>query len=176
MNTEYAIGNFRLRFESRARRRCFVVLCYAVFAVADLAWCFLNAEVNPSANPHDAANAWIVAGCMIVSVALIIVFTGVVGDLRVRGDERETHRREHAFFRAYFVLGNFLIGALFAGYFRGANPITPLMPLALREVLTQLPFMLLGAAGILYITLPQSILLWTEPDMDDPEAATQRTV
>lgn len=171
MNTEYAIGNIRIRFESRARRRWFVALCYAVFAVADAAWCFLS-KVNPGANPQNVTSAWIVAGCMIVSVALMIVFTGIVGDWRARGDERETHRREHAFFRAYFVLGNFLIGALFAGYFRGPNPITPLVPLALRQVLVQLPLMLLGAAGILYMTLPQAILLWTEPDLDEnPEAA-----
>jgi hypothetical protein len=166
MNTEYAVGNMRIRFESRARRRWFVALCYAVFAVSDLVWCFLNPKMNPSANPKEATGAWIIATCMILSVALVIVFTGIAGDMRARGDERETHRREHAYFRAYFILGNFLVGALFAGYFRGPNPITPLVPLVLREVLVQLPPLLLGAAGILYITLPQAILLWSEPDMD----------
>lgn len=166
MNTEYAVGNMRIRFESRARRRWFVALCYAVFAVSDLVWCFLNPKMNPSANPKEATGAWIIAGCMILSVALVIVFTGIAGDMRARGDERETHRREHAYFRAYFILGNFLVAALFAGYFRGSNPITPLVPLVLREVLIQLPPLLLGAAGILYVTLPQAILLWSEPDMD----------
>ena len=166
MSTEYAVGNMRIRFESRARRRWFVALCYAVFAVSDLVWCFLNPKMNPSANPKEATGAWIIAGCMILSVGLVIVFTGIAGDMRAPGDERETHRREHAYFRAYFILGNFLVAALFAGYFRGPNPITPLAPLVLREVLVQLPPLLLGAAGILYITLPQAILLWSEPDMD----------
>ena len=174
MNTEYAIGNFRIHFESRKRRRGFVALCYAVFAVSDLVWCFLNPRINPSANPKGNTDAWTVAVCLFLSVMLAIVFTGIVGDMRRRGDERETHRREHAYFRAYFVLGNFLVGALIAGYFRGSNPITPLMPPALREFLVQFPLMLLGAAGILYITLPQAILLWTEPDMDEiPETVTQ---
>jgi hypothetical protein len=38
----------------------------------------------------------------------------------------------------------------------------------------QLPHFLLVATGILYVTLPQAILLWTEPDMDvNPETAMQ---
>jgi hypothetical protein len=63
--------------------------------------------------------------------------------------------------------------ALFAGYFRGPNPITPLVPLALRGFLMQLPNVLLMATVLLHATLSQAILLWTEPDMDvNPEAAT----
>jgi hypothetical protein len=174
MNTEYAIGNIRIHFESRARRRWFVALCYAVFAVSDLVWCFLNPKMNPGANPQGSAEAWIVAGCLFLTVVLVVVFTGIVGDPQVGGDEREILRREHAYFKAYFVLGNFLVAALFTGFLRGSNPITPHVPLLWREVLLQLPFMLLGAAGILYITLPQAILLWTELDMDEsPEAASQ---
>jgi hypothetical protein len=45
--------------------------------------------------------------------------------------------------------------------------ITPLLPVALRGYLTQLPSIILWATGILYVTLPQAILLWTEPDMDE---------
>ncbi len=166
MNTEYAVGNIRIHFESRGRRRWFVALCYAVFAVSDLVWCFLSPKMNPSANLKEATGAWIIAGCMILGAALVIVFTGIAGDMRSRGDERETHRREHAYFKAYFVLGNFLVSALIASYFRGPNPVSPLLPQTLQEFLAQLPLMLLGAAGILYITLPQAILLWTEPDME----------
>jgi len=166
MNTEYVVGNIRIHFEARARRRWFVALCYAVFVVSDLVWCFLNPKMNPGVDPKAAMSAWIIAACMLVSVMLVIVFTGIAGDMRARGDERETHRREHAYFKAYFVLGNFLVGALIAGYFRGPNPFTPLMPLAVRALLVQLPLVLLMAAGILYMTLPQAILLWTEPDME----------
>lgn len=38
MNTEYAVGNIRIRFESRARRRWFVALLYALLAQAILLW------------------------------------------------------------------------------------------------------------------------------------------
>jgi hypothetical protein len=37
---------------------------------------------------------------------------------------------------------------------------------AVRAFVDRLPFGLLIAAGILYYTLPQAILLWTEPDME----------
>jgi hypothetical protein len=170
MNTEYAVGNIRIRFESRARRRWFVALVYTVMAVLLLATSFLNKE--------EAAGAWLTVGCGILFVGLFIVFTWIAGDMRTRGDEREMHRRDHAHFSAYralgcFLLGYFLIGALFAGYFRGPNPITPLAPLARRGFLMQLPNVLLMATVLLYATLPQAILLWTEPDMDvTPEAAT----
>jgi hypothetical protein len=169
MNTEYAVGGLRIHFESRARRRWFVTLCYVVFAVSDVAWSFLNPKLI-----HPSLNRWIMVGCIVVGVLFWIVFTGVAGNMRARGDERETHRREHAYFRAYFVLGIFLSSAFLAYFlFRGRNPITPL-PLDLRGFLVQLPFLLLGAAGIVYLTLPQAILLWTEPDMEEnPEPATR---
>lgn len=167
MKTEYAMGNIRIHFESQARRRWFVALCYAVFIVFDLVWSFLSQRTNPSFGPKDAAAGWIISVCMILSVILVIVFTGIAGDMRARGDERETHRREHAYFEAYFVLGIFMSSGVLASFlFRGPNPITSLLPLALRGFLARVPFLLLGAAGIVYLTLPQAILLWTEPDME----------
>lgn len=58
------------------------------------------------------------------------------------------------------------MAALFAGYFAGPNPITPLLPMSLRSLLSKLAQILLVATGILYITLPQAILLGTEADME----------
>lgn len=167
MNPEYVVGNIHLRFESRARRRWFVALCYAVFALTNLVWCFLNPKMNPSAGPEGATGAWIVAGCMFFSLVLIMVLTGLSGDIRARGDERETHRREHSISRAYPILGFGIIASLFASSFGvpTAGPISP----ALREFLTQLTFILLMTTFFLYVTLPQSILLWTEPDMEQPQ-------
>ena len=166
MNTEYAVGNIRIHFESRARRRWFVALCYAVFAVSDFALCFLSPKLNPSGSPKVIAGIWIINGCGILFVALFIVLTWLGGDMRARGDERETYRRDHAHYLAYYSLGYGLIAALFASYFRGPNPITPRLPLALQGFLMLLPYIILGGTGILYITLPQAILLWTEPDME----------
>ena len=158
MNTDYAVGNFRIRFESRARRRWFVALVYTALAVFMLAALFLSHK--------DATGAWFTASCGILSIALWIIFSWLAGDPHARGDEREVHRRDHAHFRAYYALGFFLFGALIAGSFRGPDPITPHLPLALRGYLMQLPFVLLLTTGLLYGTLPSAILLWTEPDMD----------
>ena len=168
MNTEYAVGHLRMHFESRARRRWFVALCFAVFAIVDLALNFLGPKLNQGINLNlkDATGAWIICVCGVLSVALFIVLTWLAGDMRARGDERETHRRDHAHYLAFYFLGYGLIAALFAAYFRGPNPVTPLLPLAVREVLMQLPYIILVATGILYVTLPQTILLWTEPDME----------
>jgi hypothetical protein len=161
MKTEYAVGNIRIHFESRTRRRWFVALVYAVFAVfdvVDVAW--------SSGKAKDTPGALIMSACLILCVGLVVIFGAITGDMRARGDEREMHRRDHAVFKAYYSLSYWLIGVLIAGYFKGPNPVTPLLPLALRSFLMQLPSMLLIAIGILYITLPQAILLWTEPDMD----------
>ncbi len=174
MNTEYAVGNIRIHFESRARRRWFVALCYAVFAVCDLALCFLSPILNPSGNPKVIAGAWIIIGCAILFIALFIVLTWLGGDMRSRGDEREIYRRDHAHYLAYYFLGYGLVAALFAGYFRGPNPVTPLLPLALQGFLIQLPYIILGGIGILYITLPQALLLWTEADIDADQAEVMR--
>lgn len=168
MKTEYAVGNIRIHFESRARRRWFVALIYAVLLVyavlgaVEITQRSLNGKVT-------AATAWIVAGCGILFVVLWLVFTWVAGDQRARGDEREMHRREHAHFRAYYVLGYGILAALLASFFADPNPITPLLPLALRTFFIKLPQMLLMDTFFIYLTLPQAILLWTEPDMEEPQ-------
>lgn len=158
MNTEYTIGNFRIHFESQVRRRWFVALVYSVMAVFLLAGLFLS---------HKNVNgAWITAGCDILFIALWMIFSWIAGDPRARDDEREVHRRDHAHFMAYRIFSFFLLGGVIAFSFRGPNPIAQLFPLALMGFFTQLPYVLLLAAALLYITLPQAILLWTEPDMD----------
>ncbi len=161
MNTDYAIGSIRIHFESRTRRRWFVAFFYSVLAASDLVWFSIAAKYT--------ASAWISVGCMIVFVLLSLVFTWIAGDMRDRGDEREMHRRDHAHFRAYRF---FLFVAFCALLLRSAgqsNPNTSSVPWALRASLAT-PNFLAVSAFLLYLTLPQAILLWTEPDMEDPRA------
>lgn len=166
MRTELIVGNIRIHFESRARRRWFVTLFYAMLAVFCLAWCSFTPKVTTGAS--------IISGCMILCTAFMIAFSSISYDMR-SPDEREMHRREHAYFKAYSLLGKFVVAALLVNcYLGGHNPITPLVPVALRGGMVQWPYVLLMATGILYITLPQAILLWTEPDMDEiADVATQ---
>jgi hypothetical protein len=164
MKSEYALGNMRIHFESRARRRWFVAFFYTVLAVFDLAGFSVSAK--------NAASAWISAGCMILFVALCLVFTWLAGDMRARGDEREMYRRDHAHFRAYRFFLYVLMGAIFFAPIREPNPLASPVPLALRGILVQ-PNFLAVSALLLYMTLPQAILLWTEPDME-PEIELAR--
>jgi hypothetical protein len=142
---------------SRARRRWFVALVYAVLAAMALA--------GFSVRTKTVTSTWISVGCMILFVGLFIVFTGVAGDMRARGDEREMYRRDHAHFMAYRLFGYFFVVAIVARYFKGPHPVAPPLSMALQGALVQLSF----AAFFLYLTLPQAILLWTEPDMEAPQ-------
>jgi hypothetical protein len=166
MNNEYSLGNIHIRFESRARRRWLVVLFYALMAVLDLA-CVHN-RIHP---PPSYLAAWTVSGLAILVVALLFVLSWLGGPWRMRDDERETHRREHAFARAYRILGIFIVVVFLAvaGLFPEPNPIMPLLPPLVRAFFIQLPLFLLFAAVFLYVSLPPAILLWTEPDMEEAE-------
>lgn len=160
MNTEYSVGNLRIHFESRARRRWFVAIFYAVLAVSVL--------TGFSVTTKNTTGQWVVSGGLFLFVVLWIVFTSVAGDMRTSGDEREMHRRDHAHFRAYQFFSFVLMAMLFVRYFSEPNPVAaPLSP-ALRGILAQ-PNVLAVSAFLLYFTLPQAILLWTEPDMETGE-------
>jgi len=166
MNPDYVVGNVRIQFSSQKRRRRFVVLVYTVLGLLDLAWFAYPAT--------SARNAWIVSGCMIVVVALIVVFTGVVGDIRLRGDERQNYRRDHAHYLAYYRLGSGLIAALICSSIVHSKEITAHFSMALQGYLQHLPTVMLVGTGILYMTLPQAILLWTEPDMEATPRLAER--
>jgi hypothetical protein len=165
MNTEYAVGNIRIHFELQARRRWLVALFYAV--VAALGFAPYSAHV-------DTLTGWIVSGCVLLFGALFLVFSWIAGDPRIRGDEREMHRRDHAHYLAYrILLYSFL--AVFICYFvaiptvhhlQGSNP--GFLPVLLRGSSLRQVFLSM-AVGAVIGSLPQAVLLWTEPDMEQPQ-------
>jgi len=112
---------------------------------------------------------WIISGGLVLFVGLMIVFTWLAGDMRVPGDERESHRRDHAYRVAYNSLRPILAVLFIAFCYRGINQTAPPPPLPLRGLLVDLQTILLWAAVVLYFTLPQAILLWTEPDMENED-------
>ena len=165
MNTEYAVGNIRIHFESRARRRWFVALFYLMLASFGFMGLFNSSGFSVSANA--ATRTWIILSCMGLCTVISIVFARVSGDVCARCDEREIHRRDHAHFKAYYFPIYVLIAAIFASYFKSPNPIASLASPASRAILLQLPNFLMMSAFLLYITLPRAILLWTEPDLEE---------
>ena len=78
-------------------------------------------------------------------------------------DERERHERDHACYQAW---GWIVLIALFLSSY--LDPIELDKMHLSAEQLTDLLHGLSLAALILAFTLPQSIILWTEPDMEEP--------
>lgn len=150
MNTQLNLLGKRINMAPRAHRRWLVALIYAAFAV-------LVAVFSDYAN----FAAWCLIGVTVLHLALM----QLVGRRNEATDEREVSRWDHAYARAYPSIGYCLVFALFS------SGLTQRLSSALgsagwRALLAQFPYMLLMAAGILYVTLPHAILLWTEPDME----------
>ena len=83
-------------------------------------------------------------------------------------DEREVHRRDSAYELAYRCLGVVVILTFVLAYFKnGALSLLAEYGIALpAQPFDQLIYGMLISSFILFLTLPQAILLWTEPDME----------
>lgn len=81
-----------------------------------------------------------------------------------RNDERELHQRDHAHYLAFQALGVAVCVPMLIASMRLIRPSfmswIPMPPDAMYYGLTLV-------AIILFLTLPQAILLWTEPDMEE---------
>jgi hypothetical protein len=86
-------------------------------------------------------------------------------------DERELHQRGYAHYKAYQIIGLAVALIWALAMFR------TLLPAWFRWISMKpdtLYYGLLLVVMVLFLTLPQSILLWTEPDMEpDPEFAKE---
>ncbi len=84
-------------------------------------------------------------------------------DSSFRNDERELQQRDRAHYQAYQAVGIAVVIAWFVSYMGMMRPAllawTSMSPFQLFYGLTLVTLML-------FLTLPQCILLWTEPDME----------
>jgi hypothetical protein len=81
-----------------------------------------------------------------------------------RSDERELQQRDRAHYRAYAVLAVLLtVLWLLAGW----NAFRPKLLAWIPFSPALLMYGLVLAAMVMALTLPQAILLWTEPDMEE---------
>jgi len=154
MNTQLEFLGRRLNMAPRVHRRWLVVATYAAFAAFIVAVFWFS---------RSLFYVW----CLIAVVAVSIIVSHLVGRPGDATDERESYRWDHATARAYPWIGTFLVIALIATQLHGK--VSETAHPALFTTFQQLPYSLLMAAGVLYITLPQAILLWTEPDMEDAQ-------
>ena len=158
MRTDFVLYGIRINIASRSRRRWLVALVYAAFAVLVIAWCAFNVQ-----------STW-----NFILFAVFILLSRFLGGRSYDdgllpafegGDERERYRRYRAGYIAYEWLDLAFFPALIAAVVK-MNPRLIPANAAAHMFLDRLPYGLLIAVGILYYTLPQCILLWTEPDLE----------
>ncbi|MFP5236298.1 MAG: hypothetical protein ACLGSD_10375 [Acidobacteriota bacterium] len=190
MRAELVLLGKRIDMAQRTRRRALVVFLYAALALLiACTWRWTGAT--------SATTAWVFYGAMAVCYLFLggVYRTGLVkpfkyrpprnGDAapsllalklnlyrpvldlnrdEARNDERELRQRDHAHYIAYQAMAFFVMIPMLFGSLRIAQQ--RLLPLA-GLTTAQFYYGLSMIAVVLFLTLPQAILLWTEPDMDE---------
>jgi hypothetical protein len=190
MNAELDFFGRRLSMVQRSRRRAMIVLIYSLIAILVIGTC-----ASPALSEMGAYVIWAAifacrlflggysAGGLVkpfnkrsqeqseaapsLLALKLRVYQPVSGvGLENSNDERELYQRDRAHFWAYQILGvSILVPWITVSLL--ARPKLGLLSYAVANRITS--GMLLGALA-LFLTLPQVILLWTEPDMEpDPE-------
>ena len=81
-----------------------------------------------------------------------------------RNDERELHQRDRAHFLAYQAVGMAVVVQAFVATVR---MVAPRVQAWMTMPPDQLYYGIAVVTITLFLTLPQAILLWTEPDMEE---------
>jgi len=161
MRTDFTLLGTRINIASRKRRRWLVALVYAALAALVIAWCAFGAQ-----------STW-----TFILFAVFILLARFLGGRSYDdgllpafegGDERERYRRYRAGYIAYEWLDLAFFPALIAIAVKINPRLVPANP-AFHIFVDRLPYGLMIAVGILYYTLPQCILLWTEPDIEEAQ-------
>ncbi|MDR5729862.1 MAG: hypothetical protein RB191_20820 [Terriglobia bacterium] len=159
MNTEIEFLGLRANVSSRTRRRWFVGLLYAGFSLLLIGWFSFYGSLTVTIP--------VILGVLYLSK--LLGGRNLEGGLippADRGDERDMRRRDHAYFVAYWWWDLALLPAFLSTGLKNI-PISGRWAPALHLLFARLPWGLLIAALLLYYTLPQAILLWTEPDLEE---------
>jgi hypothetical protein len=159
MKTAFVFLGIRINIASRARRRWLVAILYAAFGVLDVLWFRLAGK--PFVGLLLLAALMFLArflGGRTYQGGLIPSYEG--------GDERERTRRYRASYLAYnYVDLAFLPAILFA--FAQNGPEARRGGPAVHLLFANMTWGMFAAAVILYYTLPQAILLCSEPDIEE---------
>ena len=188
MRAELVLLGRRVDMSRRARRRALVVGIYSVFAALIVGLWFVDQWRETGTYVYWAAMlaGWLFLGGYYRG-GLVKLFTGkgprrsdaapsllllrlhmypvVAGDDDggFKNDERELHQRDRAHYQAYQGIAVVVLIAWMVAYVGMANhhfiaaiPMTP----------AQMFYGMMLVMVMLIFTLPQCILLWTEPDME----------
>jgi hypothetical protein len=192
MNAEVVVLGRRISMARQTRRRALVVVIYAAFSMLLAVLWILTG--------WRGTGAWVIWAAILAcrfflggyyAGGLVKPFNGkapkehqmppslLALKLRVyqpvpagedsayRNDERELHQRDHAHYLAFQAVGVAVCVPMFIASMRLIRPSLmswiPMPPDAMYYGLTLVTI-------ILFLTLPQAILLWTEPDMEEAQS------
>ncbi len=108
MKTDFVLLGARVSFVSRESRRSLVVLIYAGFAAAEIAWFLQRRIVTPAA--------------ILLGFACFLALTALAGGGYEGGDEREDHRRDHAHYLAFQAVAVAVCAPMFIASMRLIRP------------------------------------------------------
>jgi hypothetical protein len=189
MRAEIMLMGKRIDMASRRRRRALVIVIYTVLAVLTACGWGIDHWRSTGALLYWAAllACWLFLGgyytrglvkpfngkgprndeAMPSDLQLVFgLYRQPADDSEYRNDERELRARDHAHYRAYQGMGWALV-ALWAPVY--SLILKPQWMARLTLNIDQIVYGIILIWLVLYTTLPQAILLWTEPDME-PEA------
>jgi hypothetical protein len=186
MKTHINMFGRRIDMTSQARRRRFILLFYTGFAVLEvlarlwspggsegttvmLVFTFLLGPLlggylshSPNVRPEDRGLVKPFAGNEILQRSKRGGWPKVRDPKEFRNDERDLARRDRAHYRAYGVL----IAIITLALILSDEPVYHAISMATQQ---KIVFVLLQAGYLLAFTLPQAIIIWTEPDLEpDP--------
>ena len=159
MRTQINFLGIRINLAPRSHRRFFVVFFYS----AMLSWAVCLCV---------GFDRTVTFGLLSVVALALLLFVGYAGLGHEASDEREIHRRDHAFYVAHRQTGWLLAIAFFTVWLQGPNPLVGLLQPSYRRIFEALPRSAMFTLLMIIMTLPQAILLWIEPDMEEPEQAS----
>jgi hypothetical protein len=178
MKTELVLFGNRFSMASQIRRRRLVIVFYGIFGALLVAIWLTGSHGGPS------LTVWftLIVGPLLGGyfggsfnlfgiVGLVEPFSGrktiVDDDPGLRTDERSLCRRDYAHNLAYRILGTVVSVGFFLEFCNNSSLSSGIEILGLTSnVVNRIVYYLLQICYILFTTLPQAILLWTEPDME----------
>lgn len=186
MRAELVLMGKRIDMASRMRRRSLVVVIYSAMAALTAAgwlidrwhstgswliwvalaacWLFLGGHYSRGLVKQFNGKGPRNADAMPTNLQLIFgLYRLPANDHEYRNDERELRERDHAHYQAYQGLGLALAVLWLPALWLVSKPQW-MTHLSLQ--LDQVVYGLIVVCFLLYVTLPQSIMLWTEPDME----------
>lgn len=190
MNAELFLLGRRIDMGARARRRGLVVLIYAALAALMAAFWFFDQWHSSGVYLILATipiNRFFLGGRYFgglikpftgkapgrrnelpSDLALVLrIYRPELGERDYRNDEREVEQRGEAHYRAYWALSSAFV------LLWGMMNLHANRPRLLERLSIPGDVLLYGlatAAVVVSLTLPQAILLWNEPEMEEDEA------